>query len=100
MYLREFVVQLNLLGWFFFRMCESGMAEHLNVAKILECFHFPSTARPARGSPHRYQKSRRKGRHHTYALVNVTHKLARIVWRMLTDNRPFRARPPSRARRA
>jgi transposase len=47
-----------------------------------------------------YKKNRRKGRHHTYALVNVTHKLARIVWRMLTDNRPFRARPPSRARRA
>jgi hypothetical protein len=83
--------------------------------------HFPSTARPARGSPHLrkalymaamglyrrhtdlhrcYKKSRRKGRHHTCALVNVTHKLARIVWRMLTDNRPFRARPPSRAKRA
>jgi len=41
-----------------------------------------------------YQKSRRKGRHHTYAVVVVAHKLARIVWRMLTDNRPFRARPP------
>jgi hypothetical protein len=62
--------------------------------------HFPTTACAARRSPHRYQKSRRKGRHHTCALVNVTHKLARIVWRMLTDNRPFRARPPRRARRA
>jgi hypothetical protein len=37
---------------------------------------------------------------YTYALVNVTHKLARIVWRMLTDNRPFRARAPRRAKRA
>jgi transposase len=41
-----------------------------------------------------YNKSRKKGHHHTDALVIVAHKLARIVWRMLTDNRPFRARPP------
>jgi transposase len=43
-----------------------------------------------------YQKYRKKGRHHTDALVIVAHKLARIVWRLLTDNRPFRARAPKR----
>ncbi len=43
-----------------------------------------------------YLKSRRARHHHTDALVIVAHKLARIVWRLLTDNRPFRARPPRR----
>jgi len=41
-----------------------------------------------------YTKHRAKGHHHTDALVIVAHKLARIVWRLLTDHRPFRARPP------
>jgi len=43
-----------------------------------------------------YQKHRRKGRSHTSALVVVAHKLARVVWRMLTDNRKFTKRPPKR----
>ena len=34
------------------------------------------------------------------ALVIVAHKLARIVWRLLTDNRPFRKRAPRRTKRA
>lgn len=41
-----------------------------------------------------YQTHRKKGRHHTDALVVVAHKLARVVWRLLTDGRDFRARPP------
>jgi transposase len=41
-----------------------------------------------------YQAHRKKGRHHTFALVVVAHKLARIIWRLLTDKRDFRARPP------
>jgi transposase len=41
-----------------------------------------------------YQRLRAAGRHHNDALVIVTHKLARIVWRMLTDNRPFRVVAP------
>ena len=41
-----------------------------------------------------YQRSRKAGHHHTDALVIVAHKLARIVWRLLTDNRPFRANAP------
>lgn len=41
-----------------------------------------------------YQTHRKKGRHHTNALIIVAHKLARVVWRLLTDNRDFRARPP------
>lgn len=41
-----------------------------------------------------YQKSRDRGRVHTDALNIVAHKLARIIWRLLTDNRPYRARAP------
>jgi transposase len=41
-----------------------------------------------------YQKHRRKGRSHTSALVVVAHRLARVVWRLLTDNRKFTKRPP------
>jgi transposase len=41
-----------------------------------------------------YTRHRTKGHHHTDALVIVAHKLARIIWRLLTDHRPFRARPP------
>jgi transposase len=44
-----------------------------------------------------YQRSRKAGHHHTDALCIVAHKLARIVWRLLTDNRPFRARAPKLA---
>jgi len=44
----------------------------------------------------RYQKHRRKGRSHQHALVVVAHRLARVIWRLLTDNRPFRKRPPKR----
>lgn len=42
-----------------------------------------------------YQRSRKAGHHHTDALVIVAHKLARIAWRLLTDNRPFRAKAPA-----
>ena len=41
-----------------------------------------------------YQTHRKKGRHHTNALIVVAHKLARVIWRLLTDKRDFRARPP------
>jgi len=44
-----------------------------------------------------YQRSRNAGHHHTDALVVVAHKLARIIWRLLTDNRPFRAKAPKPA---
>ena len=43
-----------------------------------------------------YTRHRSRKRHHTYALVAVAHKLARITWRLLTDNRPYKARPPKR----
>jgi transposase len=45
----------------------------------------------------RYRKCRRQGRGHRQALVIVADRLARVVWRLLTDNRPFRKRPPKRA---
>ena len=43
-----------------------------------------------------YQKMRSASRHHIDALVIVAHKLARIIWRLLTDNRPFLKTPPKR----
>lgn len=43
-----------------------------------------------------YQRNRQKGHHHNDALVIVAHKLARITWRLLTDNRSFRAHAPAR----
>src|SRR5258708_1461315 len=43
-----------------------------------------------------YTKFRKSGRHHVEALVNVAHKLARIIWRLLTENRDFKARAPRR----
>jgi transposase len=33
---------------------------------------------------------------HRWRLVVVAHKLARITWRLLRDNRPYKARPPKR----
>jgi transposase len=45
-----------------------------------------------------YWRARKKRHTHRDALVIVAHKLARIVWRMLTDRRPFRKRPPRRAK--
>ena len=41
-----------------------------------------------------YQRSRKAGHHNTDALVIVAHKLDRIIWRHLPDNRPFRANAP------
>jgi transposase len=43
-----------------------------------------------------YQRHRRQGHRHTSALVVVAHRLARVVWRLLTDNRKFTKRPPKR----
>ena len=39
-------------------------------------------------------RARKKRHTHRDALVIVAHKLARIVWRMLTEKGPFRKRPP------
>jgi transposase len=45
----------------------------------------------------RYKKYRRKGRSHTEASIIVADRLARVVWRLLTDNRPFKKRPPKKS---
>lgn len=46
-----------------------------------------------------YQRARRNGHHHTSALIVVADLLARIVFQMLTDNRPFDPEgPPADAR--
>jgi transposase len=47
-----------------------------------------------------YWRARKKRHTHRDALVIVAHKLARIAWRMLTDNRPFTKRPPRAKKRA
>jgi transposase len=42
-----------------------------------------------------YQKHRRRGKGHSNALVIVARRLARVVWRLLTDGREFIKRPPT-----
>ena len=44
-----------------------------------------------------YQKHRRRGKGHRNALVIVARRLARVVWRLLTDERAFTKRPPNNA---
>ncbi len=41
-----------------------------------------------------YRKQRAKGKNHTNALVIVAHRLARVIWRLLTDGREFTKRAP------
>jgi len=41
-----------------------------------------------------YDRLRAKGRHHNAALTAVAHKLARIYWAVMTEQRPFQKRPP------
>jgi len=41
-----------------------------------------------------YLKHRKRGKSHRNAQVVVAGKLARVVWRLLTDNREFTKRPP------
>ncbi len=44
-----------------------------------------------------YRKHRNRGKTHRNALVIVARRLARVIWRLLTDGRPFTARPPKTA---
>jgi len=41
-----------------------------------------------------YRKHLSRGKKHRNALVIVARRLARVIWRLLTDGRPFTARPP------
>jgi transposase len=41
-----------------------------------------------------YLKHRGRGKKHTNALVIVARRLARVIWRLLTDGRQFHKRPP------
>ena len=47
-----------------------------------------------------YRKHCRRGKGHRNALVIVARHLARVIWRLLTDNRPFTKRPPRNASRS
>ena len=44
-----------------------------------------------------YSKHRKRGKTHRNALVIVARRLARVIWRLLTDGRQFTARPPKTA---
>ena len=47
----------------------------------------------------RHTKQQPKGRRqkgHRYALIAVAHKVARVTWRLMKDNRPFTKNPPKR----
>jgi transposase len=44
-----------------------------------------------------YRKHRSRGKKHRNALVIVARRLARVIWRLLTDGRPFTQRPPKTA---
>lgn len=44
-----------------------------------------------------YNKHRRRGKNHRSALVVVARRLARVIWRILTDGRQFKKRPPRKA---
>jgi len=44
-----------------------------------------------------YHKHRKRGKTHRNALVIVARRLARVIWRLLTDGRQFTARPPKTA---
>ena len=47
----------------------------------------------------RHTKQQPKGRRqkgHRYALIAVAHKVARVTWRIMKDNRPFTKNPPKR----
>jgi len=47
----------------------------------------------------RHTKQQPKGRRqkgHRYALIAVAHKVARVTWRLMKDNRSFTKNPPKR----
>ena len=43
-----------------------------------------------------YRKHRRQGKHHCNVMVIIARHLARVIWRLLKDDRPFTKRPPKK----
>lgn len=43
-----------------------------------------------------YRKHLRRGKHHCDIMVIIARHLARVIWRLLKDNRPFSKRPPKK----
>lgn len=43
-----------------------------------------------------HRKHRRRGKHHCNVMVIVARHLARVIWRLLKDDRPFTKRPPKK----
>jgi len=72
-----------LLRWAFYMAAIAVYKKHWDFGKIY--------ARHTKKQP---KGRRQKG--HRYALIAVAHKVARVVWRLMKDNRPFTKNPPKR----
>ena len=66
-----------LLRWALYISAQTVMKKHRDFEKIYE-----------------RHVNRHKG--HRFALIAVAHKLARVIWRLVKDGRPFTKRPPKR----
>jgi transposase len=66
-----------LLRWALYMSAPTMITKHRDFAKIYE-----------------RHINRHKG--HRFALIAVAHKLARVIWRLVKDGRPFTKRPPKR----
>ena len=66
-----------LLRWALYVSAPTMITKHRDFAKIYE-----------------RHVNRHKG--HRFALIAVAHKLARVIWRLVKDGRPFTKRPPKR----
>ena len=72
-----------LLRWAFYMAAIAVYKKHRDFGKIYT----------------RHTKQQPKGRRqkgHRYALIAVAHKVARVVWRLMKDNRSFSKIPPKR----
>jgi transposase len=43
-----------------------------------------------------YERHVNRHKGHRFAMIVVAHKLARVIWRVMKDGRPFAKRPPKR----
>jgi transposase len=66
-----------LLRWALYMSAQTVVKKHRDFTKIYE-----------------RHVNRKKG--HRFALITVAHKLARVIWRLVRDDRAFTKRPPKR----
>jgi transposase len=70
-----------LLRWAMYMTAQTVVKKHYDFARIYE------------KKCKTQQKSKRK-KGHRYAMIVVAHKVARVIWRLMKDNRKFTKRPP------